>query len=119
MIDEDTWATIDNFPGYEVNYLGQVRSWLKLGPEPGLAKEPRLLAPIRDKKSAAWCVQMTNGQKWSRKSVACLVLNAFGTPRPSARAKVVYLDGDGDNLTISNLIWRSDNNCGAATPDAE
>lgn len=100
----EEWRAVEGFPGYEVSSLGRLRSWLKLPNAKAAPEEPRILTGGRDKdgyRRAVLC-----GPE-GRKSIKIhrLVLDAFGSPRPSRLHGARHLDGNHLNNAATNLVW--------------
>lgn len=97
MIDpQDTWASIDEFPGYIVNQCGEVSS----------DRYNRRLTqtPVR---RGSPTVGLSRDGLQNRRSVAKLVAEAF-LPPPIREDfnTVMHIDGDRSNCFYQNLMWR-------------
>lgn len=92
------WAPIPDFPGYSINYLGQVRN----------DRTGRLLVLTlsRARNGLVQVGLVKNGLQYKR-GVALLVANAFlEPPNPPTFDTPINLDGDRTNNHVENLMWR-------------
>ncbi|MCP2195614.1 NUMOD4 motif-containing protein [Williamsia deligens] len=88
----EQWATVPNFPRYEVSTRGRVR------------RGDRILTPrCRNGGRAEVCLSRDSGGR-SFQAVARLVLTAHTGPCPSGRL-ALHLDGDPTNNDHNNLRW--------------
>ena len=94
---EELWATIKEFPNYEISNLGRIHN----------SKDGRMMNISRTVKghNKITLASDLDKQRYTR-SVARLVAEAFvDKPQPSCDT-VVVLDGDLFNTVASNLVWR-------------
>lgn len=102
------WRPIPEYPGYEASEEGRIR-----GARPqrnGLPQAPQIICPWRTSRrhDAVLAVHICDrqGRRHSR-PVSRLVLSAFGVAPPGPFGYgVVYVDGNSQNLRLSNLRWR-------------
>lgn len=98
----EEWRPVQNFDGYEVSSLGQIRSWKRLrgnGPEP---TEPRILKTCLDRDGYKQ-VTLCDGTQTTKK-VCWLVCEAFHGERPSMNV-VRHLNGNQGDDRAENLKW--------------
>lgn len=106
---DKNWRPIPGFDGwYEVSRFGEVRSWIKLG-HPGVrADVPRIMHPIRYKKSgsrAHYTVSLVDPDgKQQKKQVKYLIRDVW-MDGPVPGKLLVFLDGDPSNCSVSNLKY--------------
>ena len=97
----ERWVPIPGFSGvYEVSDLGQVRS-LKGRHGKGTVLKPALPSKGRQYK----CVSLHKNGRRTRRSIHCLVLNAFVGSKPSPAHQARRLDGNRANNSADNLCW--------------
>lgn len=89
------WCEIDDFPGYAVSDLGEVRN----------LKTQRILKTKVNQYGVIGVGLMRDGLQFHR-SVPLLVAQAFLKRSFSAFDTPINLDGDRYNNHISNLMWR-------------
>lgn len=95
MTDNDEWYSVEEFPGYSVNILGQVRK----------DSNKRLLHPRYNQYGVPYVGLMRNWQQCIR-SLPRLVARAF-LPSPSEIFDTpIQIDGDPANCHVDNLMWR-------------
>jgi len=99
--DTEIWKPVENFPGYEISNLGNVRSykrryWLK--------DFPRILQPETDKDGYRR-VLLCRQKERIHFFIHHLVLEAFIGPRPSDYYISNHKDGIKANNKYSNLEW--------------
>jgi HNH endonuclease len=89
---------IPEFPGYQVDTDGNVWS----------AKqnklEERRLKPGKSS-NGYLIVRLAKDLKYHTKLIHILVCEAFRGPRPSLKHEVRHLDGNTDNVALTNLVW--------------
>lgn len=91
------WVTLENYPGYSVSDLGQVRN----------DRRNSVLAIVATSSGHVFVGLVRNGFQVKR-SVAKLVSDAF-IPRPPHQPHFntpIHLDGDLSNCRVDNLAWR-------------
>ena len=91
---------IPNWPKYLISKTGEVFSL-----HSGTAT---LIKNIPLKKTGYLIINLRDSTKEVKKvtvSVASLVLETWGPPKPSARHKVEFIDGNKHNLDVKNLKW--------------
>jgi len=101
--DVEWWKKIKEFPFYEVSHLGGVRSW-KNG-RYGKRKTPKILKLTPSKKLGHLSVTVSNKQQKYSTWVHILVLEAFGSKKPSPEYECAHIDGNPANNHIDNLRW--------------
>ena len=103
MEKAEEWRAIEEFKGfYEVSNLGRVRSieryiYTRTYPT-------QIMKPFIGNSNSVF-VQLRNGKKQVRRSVAKLVLLAFKGPPPKGSKQVKHIDGDTNNNALDNLKW--------------
>lgn len=101
----EIWKAIDNFPGYEVSDMGNVRTFLLIGGRGVKGIVPRLVRQVSRPPKPYKRVFLSNGfGKKCPKQVHRLVLSAFVGPCPDGM-ECRHLDGNGENNSVSNLEW--------------
>lgn len=98
----EEWRPIQDFEGYEVSSLGQVRSWKPLrgrGPKP---TSPRTLKTCPDKDGYKQ-VTLCKGTQTTKK-VCWLVCETFHGKRPDKNV-VRHLNGNQEDDREENLKW--------------
>lgn len=106
---EEIWKDIEDFPGYEVSNLGNVRSWLRRGVSNELRVEPLILSPGTSGNGYKLVVLTAEGVPYTR-MVHQIVAGAFIGERPPGHV-TRHLDGNKHNNTAENLAYgtHSDN----------
>lgn len=93
------WAPIPDFPGYSVNYLGEVRN-------DDTGGRLLVLTMNRSRNGLVQVGLMKDGTQYKR-GVALLVANAFLDPPAIPTFDTpINLDGDRTNNHVENLMWR-------------
>lgn len=96
------WRAIPEFPGYEINNVGDVRrtktSRYSITTYPGKTIKPF-------EKNGLLFVRLYRNQRAHTLSVARLVLLAFVGEPPFSGSYAVHLDGVSKNNRIDNLRW--------------
>lgn len=94
-VDESDWIPLEGFPGYTINFYGQVRR----------EANRRILIPRLNEYGVAFVGMMRDWQQCNRslaRLVACTFLGSptdiFNTP--------IQLDGDPLNCRADNIMWR-------------
>jgi|tagenome__1003787_1003787.scaffolds.fasta_scaffold20990117_6 hypothetical protein len=91
----EEWVPVEGFPGYSINFLGQVSR----------DSTGRLLVPRFNQYGVPYVGLMRGWQQCSR-SLPRLVARAF-LPRPSDIFDTpIQIDGDRSNCRADNLMWR-------------
>ena len=106
----ETWKSIPNFHGYEINQFGTIRSyWIqkhsigKRGFITTLSKDYHLLKPSQDK-DGYFFVRLAKNKQYFTKRVHRLMLEAFkGQALPYYQA--LHNDDNKRNNHIDNLRW--------------
>ena len=93
MNDSIKWYDVPNFPSYEANHLGQVRN----------KTSKKEIKPIYNKTSKFWTVKL----KMQPIPLHKVIFNAFHPDLSIIDVKIIHLDGDRSNNTISNLSWKN------------
>ena len=102
-LEEQIWASVPDWPDYEVSNTGQVRSWKPLRNKAERPNEPRLLNQKTDRDGYKEVKLYSDGKSKSFK-VHALVLRGFvGPPGPNIVCR--HLDGSRSNNSLSNLKW--------------
>lgn len=92
----ENWNTIPGFPRYDVSSLGRIRN-------NDTGRDMRLTV---NQRGITYVGLMRDGVQYKR-SVALLVANAFlDIPIHESHDSVIHLDGDRQNCTAHNLMWR-------------
>lgn len=111
MIDNEQWKDVPGYEGlYKVSDCGRVKSLERKVYNPAVLGNgthrtvPEKIRSHSIQKGYHTVYLVANG-KTKGYRVAQLVLTAFGYPQPSTKHQVSYLDGNKDNLSISNLKW--------------
>ena len=94
------WRTIDGWPAYEVNDIGQVRTTQS---GPGRVKG-RILKPDIIKGGYLRVTLSRDGQT-TRHVINRLVCEAFHGPSPSILHEARHLDGNPQHNSKTNLAW--------------
>lgn len=95
MTEINDWRSVEGFPGYSVNPLGQVIR----------NSTGRVLVPRYNQYGVPYVGLMRDWRQWIR-SLPRLVARAF-LPTPSVIFDTpIQLDGDLSNCRIDNLMWR-------------
>lgn len=98
--EPEEWRDVFGFEGYQVSNLGNIRSFRDR--HGGLKKEP---SPLRlDSASGQPRVTLCVQAKKKRVSLAHLILEVFGKPKPPGSV-VRHLDGNVLNNRLDNLTW--------------
>lgn len=94
----ELWRDIDNYPGYQISNLGNVRSYINN--RHGVCDEWHPLKPVYNKRGyPTVCLGRGN-----RKLVSRLVAEAF-ISNPDGLPIVRHLDDNPSNNHINNLAW--------------
>lgn len=108
---EEVWKDIAGYEGvYQVSNFGQVKTVERMVYNPGVLgdgeyrKVPEKLK-AHNLMRGYHCVSLCLNKRVKVYRIARLVMDAFGTPAPSEKHQITYLDGNKDNLCISNLAW--------------
>lgn len=109
--NDEVWATLPNYPGYEVSTKGRVLSywgWVTYGDTRTytITSEPQrlLTITIEPKEGRSFAMLRKIGRQY-RQQVAALILEAFVGPRPSPKLDCRHLSGDPTDNKIENLAW--------------
>lgn len=89
------WREIEDFPGYSVNILGNIRN----------DRTGRILALQRNQHGIVHVGLVRDGVQYKR-SVALLVCETWLTEQLEYFDTPIHLDGDQSNNHIDNLMWR-------------
>jgi NUMOD4 motif len=92
---EEQWRSIENFPGYSVSNLGNVRT----------DKTGRILRLNENQFGLLQVGMMRDGTQYHR-SVPLLVAKAFLPEPPEPFDTPINLNGDRHNNQVDNLAWR-------------
>lgn len=95
------WEKIWDYPMYDINESGRVRSWYNF--QWGVAKEPRIMKEQFDKNGYSF-VHLTKDGVRKERFVHHLLLEAFVSRRTDGMV-CRHLDGDSRNNDIPNLKW--------------
>lgn len=95
MTESEDWRPVEDFPGYSVNPLGQVRR----------NSTGRLLIPRYNQDSVAYVGLMRDWEQCIR-SLPRLVAQAFLPSSSEIFDTPIQLDGDPTNCRADNLMWR-------------
>lgn len=93
MNDEIIWKTIDEFPNYDINNLGQVRN-----NKTGYIKKPSI------GKRGYSVVSLQKDRKQYLKTIHRLIAKAF-IDNPYNKPEINHIDGDKTNYSLDNLEW--------------
>ena len=111
MYEDEVWKDIDGYEGvYQVSNYGQVKSVEHKVYNPALLGDscyrtvPEKIRTHNIMRGYHMITLIKDGNKKVYR-VARLVIQAFGQQQPSESHQVTYLDGNKDNLHISNLAW--------------
>lgn len=111
MNDNEIWKDIDGYDGaYQISNYGKVKSVERKVYNPAVLGDndyrtvPELIRKHNIMKGYHCITLLKDGTKKSCR-VAKLVMQAFGTPQPSDKHQISYIDGNKDNLFIDNLKW--------------
>jgi hypothetical protein len=91
----DNWVPVEEFPGYSVNQLGQVRK-----------DSTERVLHTRINQYGVPYVGMMRGMKQHIRSLPRLVAIAFLPTRNEIFDTPINLDGDRTNCHVDNLMWR-------------
>ena len=92
------WLPIKDFPNYEVSTEGHVRN---------IKTKYIKKTTLSGRKKDNYFVEISNKMGFRTKSVSRLVLEAFAT-EPFVKSKIIHLDGNTANNSISNLEYKDD-----------
>jgi hypothetical protein len=95
---------IPGFPGYAISRSGVVWSFRKRGLGRGLSSTPLQLRQFCIKNYKMVNLYDVDGIM-SQMSIGRLLLMAFVSPPPSNNAFTRFLDGNGANTALDNLMW--------------
>lgn len=95
IVEIDNWQPIQDFPGYSINPLGQVRR----------DSSGRILAPRFNQYGVPYVGLMRGWEQCSR-SLPRLVAQTFSPQTNDIFDTPIQLDGDRANCRIDNLMWR-------------
>ena len=98
--DVEVWRDIDDFNGYQVSNLGNVRSLNYNGTGNTQLLKSSLSGPNRGYKS----ISMQVGDIVIRRNIHRLVARAF-IPNPNDLPEINHIDEDGTNNRVNNLEW--------------
>ena len=123
MPNDETWKDVSGYEGmYQVSNYGRIKSVERKVYNPSvLGDKDYRMVPEKIRKHTLvrgyHVVTLINGNSRKAYKVARLVLQEFGSKQPSDKHQVTYLDGNKDNLHISNLAWmtQSETMCHAST----
>lgn len=90
----DIWATIPDFPRYEVNRLGVVR----------VVDTGHVLKPVRRRSKTLYVRLYPNPRKPVEKTLASVVWAAFFKRWPDRGMYVCHADGNLENNNLDNLF---------------
>lgn len=104
----EIWATLVEFPDYEVSTHGRVKSKSRKTVRNGhkLSIEQRILKPSSGTKGHLY-VNLRRGNKAHSRYVHRLVAEVFIGPPQEHRPMVAHGDGDPSNNHVSNIRWAS------------
>lgn len=91
----EEWVVIDDFPDYAVSDYGNVKN----------IRTNKLLSLSHTKQGAVKVGLFGNGKQNTR-SVKVLVADVFVEGRDEVFDTPIHLDGDQNNCTAANLLWR-------------
>lgn len=91
----DDWVSIEGFPNYSVNSLGQVRQ----------DRFDRLMVPHMNQTEVVY-VSLNRENRQFQRSLALIVAKAFLPPPPPPFNTPIHLNGDRWDCAIDNLMWR-------------
>lgn len=92
---QDEWYSVQGFPGYSINPLGQVRH----------DSNGRMLRPRYNQYRVPYIGLMRDDRQCSR-SLPRLVATTFLSPPSEIFDTPIQLDGDSTNCRVDNLMWR-------------
>lgn len=111
MNDKEIWKDIVGYEGaYQISNYGTVKSVEHKVYNPAVLGNsdyrtvPELIRKHNIMKGYHCIMLIKNGTKKSFR-IARLVMQAFGSPQPSDKHQISYIDGNKDNLFIGNLKW--------------
>jgi len=109
----EVWRPVQEFPGYEVSSLGQVRSYRsRNGRGKGFSGPPRILKPYPVKEGYLTVNLCVAGARTKKTLVHRLVLAAFRGKAPKG-FHACHFDGIRTNNRLDNLRWdTAKNNAG-------
>lgn len=101
----EVWKNIKGFPGYQVSCFGRIRSLDKIVNSKHLTRKRKgkILKPWKVN-GGYLMVSLFNPEK-IRKSVHLLVIENFGSKKPTPKHECNHKDGDKTNNWNSNLEW--------------
>lgn len=94
--EEEQWKPVPNFDSYFVSTLGRI-----ISTKQGSPRELRHYSACGKRIAQLYG---SRGDKL-RVTVASLVLEVFVGESPLHRREIIYLDGNSDNVSLSNLRW--------------
>lgn len=110
-MENEEWKDIPGYEGvYQISNYGRVKTIERKVYNPGMLGDCKYrTVPEKIRKHNIMrgyhIVTLLYNKKAKAYKVARLVLQTFGSEPPSDKYQVTYLDGNKDNLHISNLAW--------------
>ena len=104
----EEWKDIENFDGYQVSSLGNIRSFIDH--KRNITDEPHTISKLLNRKTGYEFVHLCSGDSYKNKYVHRLVAEAF-CERVFDKNEVNHIDGNKLNNRFDNLEWcnRSEN----------
>lgn len=92
--NEEMWVGVKDYPKYEVSNLGNCRN-----------KKTKLIVGYKDNTEKTMKVQLQNGKKVKRTTMANIVAKNFEVPNPHNLHYAKNIDGNKFNCRLDNLSW--------------
>ena len=92
--NEEMWVGVKDYPKYEVSNLGNCRN-----------KKTKLIVGYKDNTEKTMKVQLQNGNKMKRTTMANIVAKNFEVPNPYDLHYAKNIDGNKFNCRLDNLSW--------------
>ena len=98
------YATIDEYPGYDIGTDGSVWSYWKVGRKPEIIKTKKQRAVRRDRKGYPQVTLRIGPCQTKSPRIHTLVLTAFISPKPLGM-EACHRNGNREDVRLGNLRW--------------
>jgi hypothetical protein len=99
--DAEEWRPIEGWPHYEVSSLGRIKRMIGKNRSVARVYTPKI------SKRKIFSTHLSHAGRRASVDVHILVATAFIGTKPDGGHKVVFVDGNRNNLRVENLAWRS------------